>query len=202
MHTNATRFVAVAGPPCSGKSTIARTLSATLPAPHLEMDRFRERVLPHGDQRVEDRDVAYKAMHFAAELLAPWCRTIVLDATYTAAICRRWLVDIVDQTGGALVVIECRVSVASAVERWARRAGHPAVDLTAERVAMLVRDYPYFPATCRVDVESRELDFVALTQRAAGEPLTAAACASWCHHGHPRESCAHRAGEREGRFAR
>jgi predicted kinase len=188
MHTNATRFVAVAGPPCSGKSTIARRLSAALSAPHLEMDRFRERVLPHGDQRVEDRDVAYKAMHFAAELLAPWCRTIVLDATYTAAICRHWLVDVVDQSGGTLVVIECRVSVVSAVERWTRRAAHPALDLTAERVAMLARDYPYSPATCHVDVGSLELDLVALTQRAAGEPLTAAACADWCHQGNPRES--------------
>ena len=169
----------------------------------LEMDRFRERVLPHGDQRVEDRDVAYKAMHFAAELLAPWCRTIVLDATYTAAMCRHWLVDVVDQTGGTLVVLECRVSVALAVERWARRAAHPALDLTAERVAMLARDYPYFPATCRVDVESLELDFVALTQRAAGEPLTAAACANWCRQGNPRESYAPSGGRaREAPVAR
>jgi predicted kinase len=190
MHTNATRFVAVAGPPCSGKSTIARRLSAALSAPHLEMDRFRERLLPHGDQRVEDRDVAYKAMHFAAELLAPWCRTIVLDATYTAAICRHWLVDVVDQSGGTLVVIECRVSVVSAVERWTRRAAHPALDLTAERVAMLARDYPYFQPTCQVDVGSLDLDLAALTQRAAGEPLTAAVCADWCHRGNPRESFA------------
>jgi predicted kinase len=190
MQTNATRFVAVGGPPCSGKSTIARNLSAALSAPHLEMDRFRERVLPHSDQRVQDRDIAYRAMHFAAELLAPWCRTIVLDATYTAALCRRWLVDVVDQTGGTLVVIECRVSVAAAVERWTKRAAHPALDLSADRVAMLARDYPYFPANCLVDVESLELDFVALAQRAAGEPLTAAACTDWCRQGNPRESSA------------
>jgi predicted kinase len=190
MDTNATRFVAVAGPPCSGKSTVARSLSAALSAPHLEMDRFRERVLPHSDQRVEDRDLAYKAMHFTAELMAPWCRTIVLDATYTAAVCRHWLVGLVNQIGGTLVVIECRVSTAAAVERWGRRAAHPALDLTAERVAMLARDYPYSPGTCCLDAESLDVDFVALAQRAAGEPLTAAACADWCHQGNPRQSCA------------
>jgi hypothetical protein len=128
-------------------------------------------------------------MHFAAELLAPWCKTVVLDATYTAAICRRGLVDVVDRTGGTLVVIECRVSISSAVERWVRRAAHPALDLTAERVAELARDYPYFSAPPRVGAESLELDFVVLAQRAAGEPLTAAACADWCNHGSSRKSC-------------
>ena len=42
------------------------------------MDQFRARILPLSDQRVDDRDVAYEAMHFAAESFARWCQTAIL----------------------------------------------------------------------------------------------------------------------------
>jgi predicted kinase len=187
MHTSVTRFVVVAGPPCSGKSTVARRLSDVLPAPHLEMDRFRERLLPHGDQRVEDRDLAYHAMHYAAELLAPWSETIVLDATYTAAVCRRGLVEVVQQCGGAMLVIECVVSVAAAVERYHQRGLHPALDLTAERVAALARDYPYFAGAERIAGDGSARDIDRLAQRVSGEGLDEARRAAWWQGGHPRE---------------
>ena len=130
-----------------------------LSAPHLEMDRFRERVLPHGDQRVEDRDVALQGHAFRGRTAGAMVQVRIssLDATYTAC---EWCRPLArrrrgSDLAGRWVVLSARVSVALAVERWARRAAHPALDLTAERVAMLARDYPYFPATCRVDVESQ-----------------------------------------------
>jgi len=187
MHRSATRYIVVAGPPCSGKSTVARRLSAALTAPHLEMDRFRERLLPHGDQRVDDRDIAYNAMHYAAELLAPSSEKVVLDATYTAAACRRGLVEVVQRCRGTMLVIECRVSVASAVERYCRRGLHPALDLSAERVAVLARDYPYFVGAERIDSDSDTLDVGRLAQRVSGEGLDEAGCAAWWQGGSPRE---------------
>ena len=107
------------------------------------MDQFRCRLLADSDQRVEDRDIAYRAMHLAAELLAPWCPTIVLDATYTAHVCRAELWYIVQHARGVLSVIECCVSPTTAETRWRARGMHPARDLTPQRVRTLATSYPY-----------------------------------------------------------
>ena len=177
----------VAGPPCSGKSTLARTLSQLLNAPHLEMDAFRQRLLPHSDQRVEHRDLAYRAMHYAAELLAPWCPTLILDATYTAAACRAELVQVVDRVGGQLFVIERGIDAVSAQQRFAMRHLHAAVDLTAERVVQLVEGYPYSDAAFAVADDSR-VTLVDSQGRLVIPALSAAAGAEWCRRGQPRES--------------
>ena len=177
----------VAGPPCSGKSTLARTLSQLLTAPHLEMDAVRQRLLPHSDQRVEHRDLAYRAMHCAAELLAPWCTTLVLDATYTAAVCRAEVVQVADRVGGQLFVIERRIDAVTAQQRFAMRHMHAAVDLTAERVVQLVETYPYSDAAVAVADDSRAT-LVDSQGRLVMPALSAAARAEWCRRGLPRES--------------
>jgi len=181
------RFVVIAGPPCSGKSGLAARVAGVLDGPHLEVDRVRLRVLPESEQRVEDRNIAYRAMHLTAELLAPRCSTIVLDATYTAAPCRAGLVEVVERVGGKLFVVECRVAPETAVARFEGRRDHPAVDLTAARVAELARDYPYFGSAHVLDsIPTADL-LPNVIHVLESSPLDRAARARWRDRGQPRE---------------
>jgi predicted kinase len=183
------RFIVVAGPPCSGKSVLAGVLAARLQLVHLEMDRFRTRVLPGSDQRVEHRDIAYRAMHYAAELLAAECaRAVVLDATYTAAECRQGMIDIVERIGGPLFLIECHVEPHVAVERFAQRHHHPAVDLTPSRVDHLAREYPYSPqAWPALSSGHDDLALAEILEHLERRALSSAARLDWCRRGQPRE---------------
>ena len=177
------RFVVVAGPPCAGKSTVARHLSSMVSAPHLELDYVRTRILPLSDQRVEDRDVAYNAMHLAAELMAPWSQTVILDATYTAAVCRTALVDVAERSDADLFVIECRISAAAAVERFNQRGPHSAIDLTIERVESLAAAYPYGPDVPGVATYSEAIDLSHVAGFVSGPPLDRAARIAWSRVG-------------------
>jgi predicted kinase len=181
-----TRFIVVCGPPCAGKSTVAAQLASALNAPCLAMDRFRERLLPRSMQTVADRDLAYRAMHLTAELLAPWCPTVVLDATYTAGSCRSELVSLVQRAEGEMSLLECHVGPAVAVERFLRRGDHPAVDLDVKRVAALAESYPYFSAAYAV--EPTEAADLAGGRLHPGGPLHPEALAAWCRRGLPRET--------------
>jgi predicted kinase len=182
------RFVVVAGPPCSGKSFVASYLSAQFSAPHLEMDRFRERVLPFSEQCVEHRDVAYRAMHFTAELMAPFRSLVVMDATYTASACRTDLMSVVERLGASLCVFECHVSAQTAVERFLRRGRHPAVDLNAARVARLALAYPYFGSAFAIGEDAGAAgDLSRATQYLRSDPPGLLNRRHWCRHGQPRE---------------
>lgn len=160
-----------------------------LDAPRLEMDEIRHRVLPQSDQRVEHRDIAYRAMHVTAELMAGWCATIVLDATYTAATCRMELMQVVHRVDGILFVVECHVDAAVAVERFTQRGAHPAIDLTPERVAALARDYPYSAEACAVaHATPAELALTTVIGHLDTSPLGLADGATWCGRGRTREA--------------
>ena len=74
-------LVVFSGPPCSGKTTLAAELARRRGWEHLSMDRTRQRILP-GTHTEADRHVAYRAMHWAAELLARAGRNVILDAPY------------------------------------------------------------------------------------------------------------------------
>jgi uncharacterized protein len=184
------RFVVIAGPPCSGKSTVAHHLAQALGAPHLEVDAFRQRLLPDSDQRLEHRDIAYRAMHLAAELLGRWCSTTVLDATYATEPCRVAVADLVERTGDTLTLVECHVDPEVAVGRLAARGSHPAVDLTPERVAVLAATYPYSDEAYAIDTSRMPDAF-----EAARHALTCLDSArpafdlwAWCRKGLPRVS--------------
>jgi len=133
------RVVVFSGPPCSGKSTLAARLAAELGVPHLSMDDTRARLLPHAAHTRADRRVAYRAMAFAAELLAGCGRDVILDAPYAHAEDRRELARF------PLYLVECAVSPREALARFAQRdQRHPGMaGLTPERVEMLVREFPY-----------------------------------------------------------
>ena len=143
-------LIVFAGPPCSGKSTLAAEVARLRGLPHLSMDATRQRLLPDAPHTRADRQVAYRGMHFAAELLLAAGAGAVLDATYDQPEDRAELARI---AGAQCKLIECHVSPSIAAARLRERGlNDPArPDLTEERVRRLVRDYPYSGAGLSLD---------------------------------------------------
>jgi predicted kinase len=137
------KLIVFSGPPCSGKSTLAAQLCVELAIPHLAMDQTRARLMPDSPHTREDRAVAYRAMHFAAELLVGRGQSVILDAPYGRSEDRRDLEQVVAREGAPWFLIECRVSPQVAVDRFRERERGPRVDLTEERVDELVCAFRY-----------------------------------------------------------
>lgn len=133
----------VAGPPCSGKSTLCGLLLPKFGFRYLQADRILSNLIPDSDRRKSHRDIAYRAMHaMAAELLA--CgRSVVLDATYTSREHRGEAEVLARDSQSGLKLIECRVRRESAISRFNNRRGHPATDLNEARVGSLANEYSY-----------------------------------------------------------
>lgn len=146
-------LIVFAGPPCSGKSTLAVEMARRYGLPHLSMDATRERILPGAAHTRRDRRAAYRAMHFAAELLLRAGAGAVLDAPYGHAEDRADLA--AAATPGVLRYIECRVSPEEAARRFGLRGPDPAKpDLTEDRVRRLARQYRYTGAGLTIDTEA------------------------------------------------
>jgi predicted kinase len=172
--------IVLAGPPCSGKTTIALELARCLELPHLSMDAVRARILPDAAHTRADRQVAYRAMHLAAELLLRAGAGAILDAPYGHAEDREELARIAAATarrrsvvsrhaedreelariaGAELRLIECRVSPETAVRRFRARGPDPIrLDLTEELVFATARDYIYTHAGLLLDTDSLSLE--------------------------------------------
>lgn len=145
-------LIVIAGPPCSGKSTLAAELSRPRGWVHLAVDRMRVMLFPDGSQSELERDAAYRALHSAAVECLSAAQTAVLDATYGPEKHRRAVERLAETTQAPLRLIECRVTPELALERFTdREADHPAVDLDRARVATLTRTYPYSAAGLVVD---------------------------------------------------
>jgi predicted kinase len=150
-------LIVFAGPACSGKSTLADEVARRRAWPHLSMDATRQRLLPHARHTRADREVAYRAMLFAAELLLAAGAGAVLDAPYGHSEDRA---DLERVAAGRWKLIECRVSATAAVERL-RARGMPdptRPDLTAERVMRLNRDYRYTRAGLLLDTDQLSVE--------------------------------------------
>jgi predicted kinase len=139
------QLIVVTGPPCSGKSTLAAGLGATLGGMVLDIDQIRQVVIPNSKQTQEDRDIAYRCMHLVAEkVLEAGAKQVILAATYSRRNPRQWLRSIAERAGAQIYVIACKVSPEIAVARFrSRDPGHPAVDLTEELVRQQAVDYQY-----------------------------------------------------------
>lgn len=149
------RFIAIAGPACSGKSTLAAELAPRLHLPHLEMDAVRRRLLPDAAHTRADRRVAYRAMHWAAELLLNAGQGVVLDAPYGHPEDRAELAQVAASTGVSVKLIECRVSPAVAIARFRQRgADGVRLDLNEKRVGRLVREHSYTHAGLLLDTDA------------------------------------------------
>jgi predicted kinase len=135
-------LIVFAGPACTGKSTLAAEVARRGGLPHLSMDATRQRLMPDASHTRADREIAYRAMLFAAELLLAAGAGAVLDAPYGHAEDRAELARV---ARGKWKLIECRVSAETAAARL-RVRGIPdpsRPDLTEEGVVRLNREYGY-----------------------------------------------------------
>jgi hypothetical protein len=145
-------IVVVSGPPCSGKSWIGEALAARRNMVHLEMDAIRVRLLPESAHTRDDRRIAYRAMHLAAELLAARGQDVIVDACYGHEEDRSEIAQIAVRLGVPLLVVECHVPAHVAVARHAaRRETHPGLDLTEQRVEEMVRGWVFSAGAVAVD---------------------------------------------------
>jgi predicted kinase len=140
--TSRPRILAVTGPPCSGKSSLAEQISQRHGFRLLQMDHIRSVLIP-GSHTIEDRDIAYRAMHLLAEHLVAADQSVILDATYLRVEHRRALEDLAQRLELAVYLLECRIAPALAIERFRSRSSHPAMDLTPARVGEIAASFPY-----------------------------------------------------------
>jgi predicted kinase len=155
MTTVKPKLVVFAGPACSWKTTLAAPLASRLGIPHLQMDETRVRLMPDSPHTRADRAIAYRAMHFAAEVLLGQKVSVILDAPYGHPEDRREIHEIARRTGAYLLLVECRVSPAEAVRRF-RNRGPDSMrpDLTEQRVEELARQYAYTGEGLLVDTDA------------------------------------------------
>ena len=162
--------VAMAGPPCSGKSTAGAWLAATLSGIHLEVDAVLTAILPGSDRCLRDRRLAYEVVARGIKPVLDRGLPAVLDCTYSRKEYRRRVVsEISDDT--SLVVVEFQVSVDVALARFQNRSAHHAIDLTPAIVAEKVAAYPYGSASATINSEAASEEVHKQMLRALNAPL-------------------------------
>ncbi len=115
--------------------------------------------MPDSPHTRHDRRIAYRAMHWAAELLLAAGASVVLDAQYGHAEDRDEVAQVVAKTGASFALIECKVAPEIAAQRFLLRpAEHPGLDLTEARVIEMARDFPYTGKGLVVDTGNQPLD--------------------------------------------
>jgi uncharacterized protein len=137
-------LIILCGPPCTGKSAIGADLQSRFGFIHLEVDAIRQRILPDSDQKIEDRDIAYCAMHLVVEHLLREGGTVVVDATYNRELHRQELVAILKTVETPVALIQCKTPLENVLARFKSRApGHAALDLTEDLVRELWANFAY-----------------------------------------------------------
>lgn len=128
-----TRLVLVGGGAGVGKSTVAAGVADSLGAIWLRADEIRKNMagIPadqhawaepdQGIYRPEFSDLVYREMLREAEVLLARGESVVLDATWSSQERRTWATDLADRSSSVLTELECRVPLAVARERIARR---------------------------------------------------------------------------------
>lgn len=142
------KLVVFGGPPCSGKSTVAKILGW----PHVEMDAVRERVLPEAAHTREDRSAAYRAMLMMAEKMLGLTDVVVVDGGFGHVEDRLNCEAVCARAKAKLFVVEFTVPLGTALARNAeRRASHPGLDLDDARVMEIIAGYPWTRVGITVD---------------------------------------------------
>lgn len=141
------RLLVLSGPPCSGKSTLAKKFEERHGGLLLEMDEIRKEVFPSGEQTKRERNLAYRAMFREARraLLEGKADPIILVATFAPIEHRQELVAIADASAAEVFLVECLVPPEEAVRRFRQgREGHAAIDLTEARVREHAHSFPFY----------------------------------------------------------
>ena len=141
-----------AGPPLSGKSTVAKAFAVKKHWAHIEVDSVLSLFMPSSDRCLEHRKLGYRAAHKLAGVLLEFGQNVVIDCTYSRVFYRQDLVSAVNQVDGSLYLAEFRVDRERALSRFENRRGHPAVDLTRDRVSDLAVAYPYSNTGLSIDL--------------------------------------------------
>ena len=126
-------LIVICGPPCTGKSTMGAELQRRLGSAHLDVDALRQQLLPDSDQRIEDRDIAYRKMHSFAGQLLRLGKSVIVTATYNREMHRRELAAMLNTVHSRVALIQCRAPLETVISRFnSRPAGHAAIDLTED----------------------------------------------------------------------
>jgi uncharacterized protein len=137
-------LIIICGPPCTGKSTLGTELQRRLNFTHLDVDALRQQFLPDSDQRLEDRDIAYRKMHWFAEQLLRLGKSVIVNATYNREIHRKELAAMLKTVHSRVGLLQCRVPLETVVSRFkSRPPGHAALDLTEDLVRELWRNFAW-----------------------------------------------------------
>lgn len=143
----------LSGPPCSGKSSVARVLAGQMDPPrhgmiHIEIDSLFSLLLPASDRSRDDRMLAYDAAHLLTRMLLERGRTVVLECTYARVEQRASLLKALEDMPEPLWVAEMFVSPDDAVTRFRQR--QQATDLDELLVRERAEAFPYFDQALRL----------------------------------------------------
>ncbi len=143
----------LSGPPCTGKSSVARRLAAGAPSSGrvlLEVDTLFSLLLPGSDRNQRDRMLAYGVGHACARTLVERGVTVILECTYSRAEQRASLATAVwDLAAAPLRVVEFRVAPDEAVRRFRERQLE--TDLDEQLVRERAQTFPYWEQTLQVN---------------------------------------------------
>lgn len=142
----------LAGPPCSGKSSVGRVLAADSLRGRgvlIEVDAVFSLLLPGSDRNRDDRMLSYDAAHALARLLVQRDRIPILECTYSRLEQRASLLKaMTDIPAAPWWVVEFVVSPDDAVRRF--RLREQATDLDERLVRERADTFPFSDQALRL----------------------------------------------------
>lgn len=152
----------LSGPPCSGKSSVGRTLAtwAAAEGPRrtvvLEVDALFVLLLPGSDRSRTERLLAYRAAHDLTATFLGAGLDVVLECTYARREQRQSLLDAVEADGPwRLRVAEFAVTPDVALARF--RARDEGTDLDEESLRERVGSFPFWSGATAWDASDADV---------------------------------------------
>lgn len=165
-HLEAARpsLVLIGGPPASGKSTLARSLSERRSWALLSSDTVRQELrLAEADRYTDQgRGSVYRELEERASDLLAGGRSVVVDATWARAAWRRGAARVAAAAGARLVPLRCSAPAAGLEARMAARRGRAFGSEASPEVARrLAEDFEPWPQARVLDTLGRPAEVVA-----------------------------------------